>query len=82
MNASYYQSMIKQQIEITVAGDAAFAQIVMGTKRSAQKRFDSMEAAMRGSEELVAKYGAAISWTPANGDTNLAMIGTYEIECK
>jgi hypothetical protein len=77
---------IQQQIEIKVAGpdNAAFAQIVVGAKRSAQKRYESLEVAMRGSEELVAKYGALIAWARPEGflaDT-IAMVGTYEIEGK
>ena len=77
---------ISQSIEIKTVGpdNAAFAQIVMGTKRSAQKRYESLDAAMRASEEVVAKYGATITWAKPEGalaDT-IAMIGTYEFEAK
>jgi ferritin-like metal-binding protein YciE len=73
---------IQQTIEIRVSGPEhlAFAQIVMGTKRSAQKKFASLEAAKVDAETMVAKYGATISWAETNGDTNLALIGSYEFE--
>lgn len=73
---------ISQQIEIKVVpGVAAFAQIVMGTKRSGQKRYESLEAAVRASEEMVAQYGAQITWLPFNADIQ-TQVGTYEFEKK
>ncbi len=71
---------MQQTIEIKIAGpdNTAFAQIIAGTKRSAQKRYASLTEAMHASEEIVAKYGAVINWQPFDSDMS-KQIGTYEI---
>lgn len=77
---------VQQTIEIHVAGpkNEAFSQIVMGTKRSAQKRHKSLEDAIRDCEQMITeRVSASITWTkPVSKcyETVPAMVGSYEFE--